>query len=121
MTGMWPYDDLERSERMAATIRGVRPDFNFCGYTMIPTLPNIHILMEECWKDQPKARPRGEEIIQILSDVSSLCFRQVIPLQEADSTHEDAVVGMFADGNENSNVGFSPNLTFKICCILKSD
>lgn len=62
--------------------------------------------MEECWKDQPKARPSGEEIIQILSDVSSLCFRQVISLQDADPSHEDAVVGMFANENEGSNVSF---------------
>ena len=104
MTGMWPFDDLGQAELADATIQGERPDFNFCGYTLIPSLPGVQTLMEECWQDQPKARPGWKEIIQILGDVSSLCFRQAIPLHKTDSNHENAVLAMFADSCGYDNV-----------------
>ena len=95
LSGKWPYDDLERSERMAATIQGKRPDFNFCGYTLVPSIPSLQILMEDCWRDEPRDRPNEKEVIASLSDAGMLSFQQVIPLESDETFHDASVLGIF--------------------------
>ena len=109
LAGVWPYIDLDRSEMMTATLRGDRPDFDLCGYTLTTSLPSLKSLMEDCWEQKPQDRPGGPGIIEALSDASLLCFRQIVPLKEA------AVVGMFCE-SENNVSGFRNCSNFDSFC-----
>ncbi len=81
ISGTWPYDNLKTAiEVRSAVDTGIKPDFEYRDYTIVPMFPALERLMQRCWNDKPLERPSGNDIANVFRNASFVCLYNVIPL-----------------------------------------
>ena len=81
MSGTAPFLNTTYLATISQVTTGTRPNFQYYNYCMRPQLPHMEGLMKACWRENPDKRPNGQEVVNVIQDLSFTSLRRSVFLR----------------------------------------